>query len=363
MDIHDLVQAYQSKTDEELLQLAADPEQLTPEAERALTGELARRRIDDAEPLKVETEIGSEWIRQTVTGRTLSQSGPHATGDFIAEVLRVYHGRMWLFVSLIAPAVVLSYVAILVGRSEVREIARHLPRGLEFRSYETEIIEMWLANLAAYLASWMAFCLSFGAICSAMRRLDEGDVPSPWACFGDVRERLNPLLRLSLLLFLVFLVVVAAAMLVSAGFVWAIHLRQAHLGFFAIAVVPFVLVCLALLAFSRFALAIPALILDNCRVGQAIFRSDESTEGKWLTLAILLAKSLIGGYIAGMFPFWLASWISADVRFSPWILRTASVAAVTVFEPFMFIGFALLYIRMSALPAAASIEETARQLA
>ena len=40
MDIHDLVQAYRSKTDEELLQLAADPEQLTPEAQSALTGEL-----------------------------------------------------------------------------------------------------------------------------------------------------------------------------------------------------------------------------------------------------------------------------------------------------------------------------------
>jgi hypothetical protein len=49
--------------------------------------------------------------------------------------------------------------------------------------------------------------------------------------------------------------------------------------------------------------------LDNYRVSQALFRSDELTQGKWLTLAILLAKSLIGGYIAGMFPFWLAGWI------------------------------------------------------
>jgi len=362
MDTHDLVQAYRSKTDEELLQLAADPEQLTPEAQSALTGELARRRLDAAEHLKLEAEIDSDRIQKAVTGGALSRSNSHATGDFIAEVLRFYHGHFWLFVRLIAPAVVLGYIAIFMGRSEVREIARHLPKGFELRSYQTEVVEMWLANLAAYLVSWTAFCFSFGAICSGTRYIDEGALPSPWACFSDVRERISSLLRLSLLLFLLFLVAVAVVMLVSAGLVWAIHLRQAHLGFFAIVVAPFVLVCLALLAFSRFALAIPALILDNCRVGQAIFRSDELTEGKWLTLAILLAKSLIGGYLAGMFPFWLARWISADVRLSPWILRAASIAAVTVVEPIMFIGFALLYRRMSVLPAA-SVEETARQLA
>jgi hypothetical protein len=140
------------------------------------------------------------------------------------------------------------------------------------------------------------------------------------------------------------------------------HLRQAHVSFFTIQIVSYLIGGVALLAFSRFALAIPALILDNCRVGQAIFRSDELTEGKWLTLAILLAKSLIGGYVAGMFPFWLAVWILPYLQVPPWLLRVASVAAATVFEPVMFIGFALLYIRMSALPAA-SVEETARQFA
>jgi hypothetical protein len=71
-------------------------------------------------------------------------------------------------------------------------------------------------------------------------------------------------------------------------------------------------------------------------------------------LAILLAKSLIGGYIAGMFPFWLAGWIWAYVRV-PWqFLTIASFAAVTVVEPFMFIGFALLYVRTVALSSASS---------
>jgi hypothetical protein len=48
MHIHDLVKAYQAKTDEELLQLAMASEQLTTEPQAVLTGELARRRINIA---------------------------------------------------------------------------------------------------------------------------------------------------------------------------------------------------------------------------------------------------------------------------------------------------------------------------
>jgi hypothetical protein len=45
---------------------------------------------------------------------------------------------------------------------------------------------------------------------------------------------------------------------------------------------------------SRFGLAIPALILDDYRVGQSMFRSDELTERKWLILAALVGKCTSG---------------------------------------------------------------------
>lgn len=52
VEIQNLVEGYQSKTDEELLRLALHPEQLTPEANTVLNSELARRRIDSTERLK-----------------------------------------------------------------------------------------------------------------------------------------------------------------------------------------------------------------------------------------------------------------------------------------------------------------------
>jgi hypothetical protein len=53
MEIQDLIKEYEAKTDDELLQLALDSEQLTPEAITALNNELAKRRISGPERLNV----------------------------------------------------------------------------------------------------------------------------------------------------------------------------------------------------------------------------------------------------------------------------------------------------------------------
>jgi hypothetical protein len=55
VQFQELVNEYRKKTDEELLTLALDREQLTPEAVCALTDELARRKIAH-ERLKAEEE-------------------------------------------------------------------------------------------------------------------------------------------------------------------------------------------------------------------------------------------------------------------------------------------------------------------
>jgi hypothetical protein len=349
MQIQELAKSYQTKTDEELLQLAAHSEQLTPEAHSFLTSELARRRIDTTEYLEAHTDEGE---KARTRGLSLP-AYPRGVAEFVEEVLRVYRGQFWFFIKLIAPAVVVGYIAVQMGRNEGREIARHLPRGLALLSHQTEFVEMWLANTAGYLVSWMAFSLSFGAICCGVDQIRAGVTPSVADAFGAICHRLGSFLRLSLLLFF-FLILVAegAGGLLVVGILWVLRQGQVHPGRFGIWVVTFGVFWLVLLLMARFGLALPALILDDYGVGQAMFRSDELTEGKWLTLAVLLAKSLIGGYVAGMFPFWLASFIPANVQLPswfPWTLTTASMAGVTVVEPTLFIGFALLYLKNAAV--------------
>lgn len=341
MQIHDLAKSYQTKTDEELLQLAASPEQLTPEAHSVLTSELASRRIDLAEGL----EAHADEVEKARTRGLPHPSVPSGVSEFVEEVLRVYGSQFWFFIKLVAPAVVVGYIAVRMGLNEGREIARQLLRVpvSEIVRHRTEFIEIWLANSAGYLVSWMAFSFSFGAI----------------------SHRLGPFLRLSLLLFFMILAAEGVGGLLFSGVFWTLRHGQIHPGRFAISALTYGLGGLALLVMSRFGLAMPALLLDDYRVGQAMFRSDELTEGKWLTLAALLAKSLIGGYVVGMFPFWMASFIPADARLPPWFpwtLTTASIAGVNVVEPTMFIGFALLYLKNSAVLPMSSASPT-RQLA
>jgi hypothetical protein len=350
MQIQDLTKSYQTKTDEELLHLAASSEQLTPEAHSALTSELARRRIDLTGGLEAHADEGEK-----ARTRGLSPpSHPGEAGEFVEEVLRVYRGQFWFFIRLVAPAVVLGYIAVRIGLNEGREIALQVLRLpiSEIVRHRTEFVEIWLANSAGYLVSWMAFSFSFGAICFAVDEIKTGVTPSATGLFGAIGHRLGPFLRLSLLLFFMILAAAGVGAWMLDGVFRILRQGHVHTGRFAIFVLTYGLSCLALLVMSRFGLAIPALLLDDYPVGQAMFRSDELTEGKWLTLSALLAKSLIGGYVAGMFPFWMASFIPADAHLPswfPWALTTASITGVTLVEPTMFIGFALLYLKSSAV--------------
>jgi len=131
MQIQGLARAYRTKTDEELLQLAMSSEQLTPEAHAILTSELATRGIDLNEHLKERENAGSALIERRAPRSIPFFRDSHTVGDFVTETVRVYHGQFWLFIKLIAPAVVVGYIAIVTARNEVREILRHLPRGIE----------------------------------------------------------------------------------------------------------------------------------------------------------------------------------------------------------------------------------------
>src|SRR5581483_1991596 len=351
MQIQDLANSYQTKTDEELLRLATNSEQLTLEAKSVLRSELARRRIDGTEYSEAQSE--KEQLGDNAMSRGLSLSEyPRAIGEFVEDVLRVYRGQFWFFMALVAPAVVVGYIAVAMGRNEAWEIARHLPRGGQaLLSHKTEFAEIWLSNSLGYLVSWMALSFSFGAICFAVDQIGEGVTPSVPDSLMAVCHRLGAFLRLSLLLFFLVLVAEGAGGLLSGSILAILPYGRVHPGHIAIWVLTFGVASFLLLLISRFGLAMPALILDDYRVGKAMFRSDELTEGEWLTLAVLLAKSLIGGYLAGMCPFWLASFIPATSRLPawfPWILTIASITGVAVVEPTMFIGFALLYVRKAA---------------
>jgi hypothetical protein len=110
------------------------------------------------------------------------------------------HSHFWLFFKINAPAVIISTIAIITARNEVREISRQLLRDLDLAAHRTEISEMQLLQYSAWILSWIAFSFVFGATCVAVEESVAGFTASPWRSFLNIRERLVPFLGLSLLL-------------------------------------------------------------------------------------------------------------------------------------------------------------------
>ena len=54
------------------------------------------------------------------------------------------------------------------------------------------------------------------------------------------------------------------------------------------------------------ALAIPALFLDDHSITDSLLISYRLTRCEWRILSVLLFKSIVGGYVAAMLPFWVA---------------------------------------------------------
>lgn len=347
--------------------MAAAPELLTTAALLALQGELSRRQISIAiEPASFKGEDGRHKGEQVSLGLGLQRSEQQGVGDFVAEVIRTYHANFCLYFKIAAPAVIASTIAIVIAHHEVREFWRHVPRGLELLAHYTEthraeMFEMSLINFSPVLVAWIAWAFAFGAICIALEESVAGFNPSAWNSFLNIRGRWSPFLRSSLLLLVFVLVAEGASVVLEMGVFWLFH-HQWHVRAVGVlgSVVSYGAVALGLLVVSRFFLAIPAVLLDDSSVWHAMLRSDELTRGKWPNLAALLAKSLIGGYVAGMCPFWIASFVRTSVplpSWFPWILTIASVIAVSVVEPPMFIGLALLYLKVSPTPLVAQMQK------
>jgi hypothetical protein len=121
MQIEDFLRVYQAKSDEELIQLAVTPEQLTSEARLALEGELSRRSISIADNSDASQHDGNRHDDRSPTRSQRLQTGnarDQGVVDFVAEVLQTYHSRFWLFFKINAPAVIIGTIAVITARNE-----------------------------------------------------------------------------------------------------------------------------------------------------------------------------------------------------------------------------------------------------
>jgi hypothetical protein len=282
----------------------------------------------------------------------LSEDTAPAPLPFVREVASLYHRNAWLFLTMLLPAAVFGYLAVLGATERANDILRYLPHGPERMRHIPELLESAAFRVGGFLLDWLLYLFAFAGISVAVRELVAGNDAEAEECLSPVRERLGAFLGLSVSLWLLtalafFLSVLLSALAGSRLFParpWTVP-QSLLIGF----------VCFfpGLLIVSRFGLAIPALILEKCNVKQSFFRSDELTEHCWTILALLLVESVGGSYLAYMFPQWLAS-VAITHGVAPWWIGWAALVLGlllgVLLQPHLLVGFALLYIRRSAPP-------------
>src|SRR5256885_1588277 len=102
MDFQSLATLYRTKTDEELLQLAAQRITLIAVAQMALSAELAIRKINLDQPVAV---IPSPTLSEIPASSKVERlPAPLRTPEFIHEVLRFYHRNRRILIVLVFAA-------------------------------------------------------------------------------------------------------------------------------------------------------------------------------------------------------------------------------------------------------------------
>jgi nitrate reductase NapE component len=276
-------------------------------------------------------------------------------GQFIAEVWGTYLRHFWLLFELSAPAGAVAYLAITIARRTNWEIARHL-RGSGTAGHPREAFQIWLVALLGYFVCCVASHFAFGAIAAAMAQIATGIPGSPRDVLATVRNRTVPLLRLSLLLFVLILTAVGARQLFVAWFFQVTHGRPYYQSTFVLELLAVGTGGIILLVMSRFGVAVPALMLENCGAGRAMFRSDELTEGKWPILAASVSQLLLLGNLSKFVHGWIVHRVAASFlsgSWLPWADGLAWIALNTIASLPFFVGFVLLYLRRDQTVVAA----------
>jgi hypothetical protein len=190
MLVTDFAGRYRTKSDDELLQLAEDADQISPEALEALRGELARRRIEPSDTSSSNPTASAQPApiaiapRSKPSGCSLSEPGIRS---FVEDILAMYRSWFWTFFQLSAVGAVAGYIVFAIGGYEARGIVNQFVRGPRFLNAQIWI-EILLLNLTTIFLFWTVTFLVFAMICSAVERARLGNTPS-------VRDSVLPIMR------------------------------------------------------------------------------------------------------------------------------------------------------------------------
>ena len=286
---------------------------------------------------------------------------PLTVSEFLDRTFSIYRHRFLLFVALMAPQAVLSLVATFAWGLASASITSEKDFAVE--KMIGLVIAAGIGALVFTIGHWILYVLGVGATTAAVSDLYGRMTPDVGSSYRAAARRLGPLLWLTFLMSIRVAGVIAACGVVPAvviGFGGGLRAFDAAsqpvggailaVGVAALILAIFVALGIALFMALRYAVAIPAVVLEPIGGAEAIRRS------------ILLTRALLGrafllmictGFVAWaaavmlQVPFLVATVIAGpDTRAGFWLNMAGTAtgtAGQTITAPLGAIGVVVLY--------------------
>ena len=279
---------------------------------------------------------------------------PLTVSEFLDRAFSIYRHRFLLFVGLMAPQAVLSLGAALIWGFITapfqNDAVPDTPVGL--------LVGGGIGILVFTLAHWVLYVLGAGATAAAVSDLYGRMVPEIGTAFAAARARVGSLLWLTFLMFLRLGGVMLAFMAVPFALLIAAGVGEPGSGPSPLAVIGIVALLFAMLAAMilvvwmalRYAVGIPAVMLEPIGGGMALRRSVALTRnllGRTFLLMICTTMVAYAMMMVLQMPFIVAMVVvGPETRAGFWLnmIGTATgTAGQTLTAPIIAIGVAVLY--------------------
>jgi len=282
---------------------------------------------------------------------------PLTLGELFDRAFSMYRRNLWVFAGIAAIPAVLALAATLMMQIAQMLTMRNVMTPGAAAALNTgsiiSIISLYGGSVILMLAYWVVYMVALGATTFAVSELYVGRPVAIAQVYGRIRGRIGQLIVLMLLIGLRLIGLTAISGVVFALMIGAAASNNPAatvllglLALMTLAVIGFACAYLCL----RYAVAVPALVVEGIKASEAIKRSIELTKGRLMRVFLLVVCALMvtyatimifqGPFIFGAFmaepgtPQWL--WLSM----AGGVVGTIGAAFTT---PFLIIGLALIY--------------------
>jgi hypothetical protein len=282
---------------------------------------------------------------------------PLTVSEYLDRTFSIYRHRFLLFVALMAPQALLSMVAAMLWGRVAWVI--QFDKTIDPDRMTTLLVSGGVGLLVFSVVHWVFYVLGLGATAAAVSDLHGHLVPEAGTAFGAARRRLGPLLWLTFLMGVRLALVLSACLAIPAGLLGASAAMPTGSGSQqALAVAGLVLFLIgmtaAMAAFVymglRYAVAVPAVMLEPIGGRQAILRSIALTRGLKVRAFLLMICATMVAYAAMMLlqlPFLIATFVAGPETKTGFWLNMTGTATGTIGQaltaPLVAIGVVVLY--------------------